>query len=163
MQDWHPERPRVLSLSHDLPYVCQPGNLQFNFISATFWPGVSHRSIAIFAEALELAPKESIAAPSLGFLERQAAKLFISQLQACLSTSSESSQFHSSFELPFHFFASCYPRETSQIYWIVKDICFCSVIIIAFPVFLVQAALLCVSHAKKGVVYKPHCGGVSLR
>lgn len=43
--------------SQDLTYVCQPGNLQFYFISATFWPGVSHWSIAIFAEALELAGK----------------------------------------------------------------------------------------------------------
>lgn len=64
----------------DLTFMFQPGNLQFYFISAIFYLGGTHRNIAIFAEALELAVRESIAAPSLGFLERQAANLFISQL-----------------------------------------------------------------------------------
>lgn len=148
-----------------LTYVFQPGNLQFYFISALFYQEVSHRSVAIFAEALELAVRESIAAPSLGFLERKTTNLFIPQLWACLYTSSESSKFHSSFELPFHTIAFCYPHETSQIYRIVKDICFCSVIIIAFPVLLVQW-LFCVSATlkrDKQVLYKPHCGEVSLR
>lgn len=131
-------------------HVFEPGTLLFHLISALFYLGVSHRNIAISAEALELAVRESITAPSLGFLERQTANLFIPQLWACLSTFSDSSKFHSCFELPFHFIAFRYPHETSQIYRIVKDICFCSVIIIAFPVFLFQVALLCVSHAKKG-------------
>lgn len=66
--------------SQDVTYVFQPRNLQFYFISAMLYLGVSHRNIAIFAKALELSVRESIAAPSLGFLERQTAKLFISQL-----------------------------------------------------------------------------------
>lgn len=136
----------------DLTFVFQPGNLEFCFICAIFDLGVPHRKVAIFAEALELAGRESIAAPSLAFLEKQTANLFISQLWACLYPSSETSKPHSSFELPFHFIAFSYPHEASQIYGIVKDICFCSVIIIAFPVFLLQVALLCVSHAKKGQV-----------